>query len=151
MRSGRKTRSQITINRSDLGKKEWKYSLSIHYLVELICLPLCCDICGKISISNVLECKKGSLITTCYNKLHGAVLNMVRKAYTHTFVCRDLLIQTHHITQGQKSFLESRQREGHTPQPTTITPLRRPQERRGDLSSGTYGKRVPAVSTTCML
>ena len=50
-------------------------------------LPTYCDRCqAKFYISHALDCKKGSLVTTCHNELRGGVAELDGKALTPSHV-----------------------------------------------------------------
>ena len=72
-----------TVNGTELGAQEWRYALLLRYGLDPPDLPSHCDGCNaKFTISHVLECKKGGLVTARHNELRDGVADLAGKAFT---------------------------------------------------------------------
>ena len=98
LRRAAKTGSWITVllstfNGMELGAQEWRDDLFLWYGLEPPDLPTYCDGCqAKFSISHLLDCKKGGLVTARHNELCDRVADLVGKAFTPSCVRNDPLI-----------------------------------------------------------
>ena len=93
-----------TVNRTELGAKERRYSLLLRYGIEILDIPEHCDGCGTaFDIYHTLNFKKGSLVTACQNKLRNGVADYVIKAFTPTHVYDDPKIYTVCAIRGGKN------------------------------------------------
>ena len=72
-----------TVNGTELGAQDWRYSLFLHYGMESPDLPDHCDCCGSaLSICHALDCKRGGLVTARHNELCDGVADLAGKAFT---------------------------------------------------------------------
>ena len=79
-----------TVNRTELGAQEWRYSIFLSYGINPPDLPYHCDGDGlSFSVFYVLNCKKGSLIVARHNELCSWVTDLEGKAFTPVHVCDD--------------------------------------------------------------
>ena len=72
-----------TVNGMGLGSQEWHNTLFLWYGLEPLDQPTYYDGCqAKFSISHVLDCKKGNLLTARRNKLCDGVADLDGKDFT---------------------------------------------------------------------
>ena len=82
-----------TFNRTELGAQEWRDALFLRYGLDHTDLPThCTGYQAKLSISQALDCKKGSLVTARHNELRDGVADLEGKAFTPSDVRDDPLI-----------------------------------------------------------
>ena len=72
-----------TVNGTDMGDQELRYALFLRYGIDPPYLtPNCYGCNAKIFICHALDCKKGGLIKTLYNKLRGGFSDSAGKSLT---------------------------------------------------------------------
>ena len=73
-----------TVNGTEVGDQECRYTLFLHYGVDLpYPPPNKYDGCwAQLSIAHNLDCKKVNLVTTDHNELCGRVDDLYSKAFT---------------------------------------------------------------------
>ena len=82
-----------TVNGTELGAQEWCDALFLRYGLEPPDLPTNCDGCeARFTISQALDCKKGSLVTACHNELRDGEADLAGKAFTPAHARDDPLI-----------------------------------------------------------
>ena len=82
-----------TVNGMGLGSQEWHNTLFLWYGLEPLHQPTYYDGCqAKFSISHILDCKKGNLLTARRNKLCDGVADLDGKAFTSSHVRNNPLI-----------------------------------------------------------
>ena len=82
-----------TVNGIELGAQEWRDTLFLQHGLYPPDLPTHCDGCqAKFSISHILDCKKGGLVTARQKDLRDKVVDLAGKAFTPSHIREDLLI-----------------------------------------------------------
>ena len=92
-----------TVNGIKLGAQECRYSLFLHYGINLLDLPDHCNGCGAtFYICHTLECNKGGLIMARHNELGDGFADLTSKYFNRTHVPDDPKIYTVHAVHGGK-------------------------------------------------
>ena len=86
--------------------QEWSDDIFLLYGIEPPNLPCHCNVCGVgFSISRALNCIKGGLVTSCYNKLCDRVAELSINSLTPTHVRNDPLINPSPSSRSGKTLL----------------------------------------------
>ena len=113
-----------------MGAQEWRDALFLRYDLKPSYLQTHCDVCqAKFSISHVLDCKKGGLITARHNDLRDGVADLAGKAFNSSHVHDDPLIYSGCALKRTKATPagESRNEDHAVAPPQEVT------EQKGDL------------------
>ena len=82
-----------TVNGTELGAQEWRDTLFLRYVLDLLYLTTYCDGCNtKFNICHTLKCKRGGLVTERHNELHDGFADLAGKAFTPSYVHDNPLI-----------------------------------------------------------
>ena len=96
-----------TVNGTELGAQEWRYSLFLRYGINPPDFPNHCDGCDvAFDTCYTLNCKKGGLVTARHNELRDGFANLARKSVTPMHVRDYPKIYTGHAMHGGKSKLK---------------------------------------------